>query len=121
MAIRDVVRFSLFFFYCIDLVCVCFLGLSGVDLLMSDLKALEAYATYYYHLSKMWSKPLPEAYDPQDVAQYFSLRPHVVGLRVLEVLVLPFEYKHELILFNLPIFHFRSQTIGLTCEILPAF
>lgn len=56
-----------------------------MDLLMYDLKALEAYATYFYYLSKIWSKPLPEAYDPQDVAHYFSVRPHVVGLRILEV------------------------------------
>ncbi|KAL2324793.1 hypothetical protein Fmac_023851 [Flemingia macrophylla] len=62
-------------------------GLSGVDLLMSDLKALEAYAAYFYCLSKVWSKPLPQAYDPQDVAHYFTVRPHVVGLRVLEVLL----------------------------------
>ncbi|KAK7379773.1 hypothetical protein VNO78_34292 [Psophocarpus tetragonolobus] len=61
-------------------------GLTGVDLLMSDLKALEAYASYFYYLSKLWSNPLPEAYDPQEVAQYFSLRPHLVGFRVLEVL-----------------------------------
>ncbi|XP_027367938.1 uncharacterized protein LOC113873812 [Abrus precatorius] len=61
-------------------------GLTGVDLLMSDLKALEAYAAYFYYMSKIWSKPLPEAYDPQDVAQYFSARPHVVALRILEVL-----------------------------------
>lgn len=60
-------------------------GLSGVDLLMYDLKALEAYASYFYHLSKIWSKPLPEAYDPQDVAHYFSARPHVVALRIIEV------------------------------------
>ncbi|AES62191.1 putative cadmium-transporting ATPase [Medicago truncatula] len=60
-------------------------GLSGVDLLMYDLKALEAYASYFYHLSKIWSKPLPETYDPQDVAHYFSARPHVVALRMLEV------------------------------------
>ncbi|MED6115591.1 hypothetical protein PIB30_092070 [Stylosanthes scabra] len=60
-------------------------GLTGVDLLMADLKALEAYAGYFYYLSKMWSKPLPEVYDPQEVAHYFSARPHVVGLRVLEV------------------------------------
>ncbi|KAE9611418.1 hypothetical protein Lal_00011666 [Lupinus albus] len=60
-------------------------GLTGVDLLMSDLKALEAYASYFYYLSKIWSKPLPEVYDPQDVAHYFNARPHVVGLRILEV------------------------------------
>ncbi|CAL0316096.1 unnamed protein product [Lupinus luteus] len=60
-------------------------GLTGVDLLMSDLKALEAYASYFYYLSKIWSKPLPEVYDPQDVAHYFNVRPHVVGLRILEV------------------------------------
>ncbi|XP_061347044.1 uncharacterized protein LOC133292630 isoform X2 [Gastrolobium bilobum] len=52
---------------------------------MSDLKALEAYAGYFYYLSKMWSKPLPEVYDPQDVAHYFSVRPHLVALRILEV------------------------------------
>ncbi|CAI8604195.1 unnamed protein product [Vicia faba] len=60
-------------------------GLSGVDLLMSDLKALEAYARYFYHSSKIWSKPLPETYDPQHVANYFNARPHVVALRMLEV------------------------------------
>lgn len=59
--------------------------LSGVDLLMADLKALEAYASYFYYLSKIWSKPLPEVYDPQDVATYFSCRPHVVALRLLEI------------------------------------
>jgi len=64
----------------------CVAGLTGVDLLMYDLKALEAYASYFYYLSKVWSKPLPEVYDPQDVAQYFSVRPHVVTFRVLEVL-----------------------------------
>lgn len=61
-------------------------GLTAVDLLMYDLKALEAYASYFYYLSKVWSKPLPEVYDPEDVAQYFSVRPHVVTFRVLEVL-----------------------------------
>ncbi|XP_043814424.1 uncharacterized protein sll0005 isoform X6 [Manihot esculenta] len=60
-------------------------GLSGVDLFMADLKALEAYASYFYHASKIWSKPLPEVYDPQDIADYFSCRPHVVALRLLEV------------------------------------
>lgn len=61
--------------------------LSGVDLFMADLKALEAYAVYYYSLSKVWTKPLPEVYDPQSVAEYFRCRPHIVGLRLLEVLV----------------------------------
>lgn len=60
--------------------------LSGVDLFMADLKALEAYAVYYYSLSKIWTKPLPEVYDPQGVAEYFGCRPHIVGLRLLEVL-----------------------------------
>ncbi|XP_038893449.1 uncharacterized protein sll0005 [Benincasa hispida] len=59
--------------------------LSGVDLVMADLKALEAYAVYYYSLSKIWTKPLPEVYDPQSVAEYFGCRPHIVGLRLLEV------------------------------------
>lgn len=58
---------------------------SGVDLLMADLQALEAYALYFYYLSKTWSKPLPEVYDPHSVADYFSCRPHVVTLRLLEV------------------------------------
>lgn len=60
-------------------------GLSGVDLLMADLKALEAYARYFYYLSKVWSKPLPETYNAQDVADYFNCRPHVVVFRLLEV------------------------------------
>lgn len=59
--------------------------LSGVDLLVADLKALETYALYFYYLSKIWSKPLPEVYDPESVAEYFSCRPHVVALRLLEV------------------------------------
>ncbi|KAJ8765850.1 hypothetical protein K2173_020366 [Erythroxylum novogranatense] len=59
--------------------------LSSVDLLMADLKALQAYATYFYYISKLWSKPLPEAYDPQDVADYFNCRPHIVAFRFIEV------------------------------------
>ncbi|XP_030488656.2 uncharacterized protein LOC115705459 [Cannabis sativa] len=59
--------------------------LSGVDLLMADLKALETYATYFNILSKTWSKPLPEVYDPQQVADYFNCRPHVVAFRLAEV------------------------------------
>lgn len=59
--------------------------LSGVDLFMADIKALEAYAVYYYSLSKVWTKPLPEVYDPQSIAEYFGCRPHIVGLRLLEV------------------------------------
>ncbi|CAL0300629.1 unnamed protein product [Lupinus luteus] len=60
-------------------------GLTGVDLLISDLKALEAYASYFYYFSKIWSMPLPQVYDPQHVAHYFSARPHLVALRILEV------------------------------------
>ncbi|XVE68934.1 hypothetical protein DITRI_Ditri09bG0109700 [Diplodiscus trichospermus] len=53
--------------------------------MMADLKALEAYASYFYYQSKKWSKPLPEAYNAEEVADYFSLRPHVVAFRLLEV------------------------------------
>lgn len=67
--------------------------LSGVDLFMADLKALEAYAVYYYSLSKIWTKPLPEVYDPHSVAEYFGCRPHIVGLRLLEVLVQCYIYR----------------------------
>ncbi|XWS07937.1 hypothetical protein CRYUN_Cryun41cG0034100 [Craigia yunnanensis] len=59
--------------------------LSGLDLMMADLKALEAYVTYFYYQSKKWSKPLPEAYDAEEVADYFSRRPHVVAFRLLVV------------------------------------
>lgn len=52
---------------------------------MADLKALEAYATYFYHLSKVWSKPLPEVYDPESISDYFNCRPHVVAFRLVEV------------------------------------
>ncbi|CAH8265269.1 unnamed protein product [Arabidopsis lyrata] len=52
---------------------------------MADVKALEAYAAYFYCLSKMWSRPLPEVYDSQAVADYFNCRPHVVAFRLLEV------------------------------------
>lgn len=60
--------------------------LSGIDLFLADLKALDVYASYLYYLAKMWTKPLPEIYDPQNVTDYFSLRPHVVTLRLLEVI-----------------------------------
>ncbi|TXG49556.1 hypothetical protein EZV62_025431 [Acer yangbiense] len=60
-------------------------GFTGVDLFMADLKALEAYAGYFYYRSKIWSKPLPEVYNPEDIADYFSCRPHIVALRLLEV------------------------------------
>ncbi|KAL0452178.1 UNVERIFIED_CONTAM: hypothetical protein Slati_1195900 [Sesamum latifolium] len=59
--------------------------LSGVDLFLADLKALEVYVGYYYYLAKMWTKPLPEFYDAQEVTDYFTMRPHVVALRLLEV------------------------------------
>ncbi|GAA0150599.1 hypothetical protein LIER_09510 [Lithospermum erythrorhizon] len=59
--------------------------LSGMDMFMADLKALEVYGNYFYCLSKMWTKPLPETYNPEEVAMYFSLRPHLVTLRLLEV------------------------------------
>ncbi|XP_021832770.1 uncharacterized protein LOC110772624 [Prunus avium] len=59
--------------------------LSGVDLFMADLKAFEAYALYFYYLSKVWSKPLPEVYDPESIGDYFSCRPHIVAFRLLEV------------------------------------
>ncbi|XP_051121560.1 uncharacterized protein LOC127244976 [Andrographis paniculata] len=59
--------------------------LSGVDLFLADLKALEVYFGYYYYLSKMWTKPLPETYDAEKVTEYFTLRPQVVAFRLLEV------------------------------------
>ncbi|CAN1237894.1 Uncharacterized protein sll0005 [Linum grandiflorum] len=59
--------------------------LSGVDLLMADLQALQIYASYFGYLSKTWSKPLPEVYDPEAVSDYFNCRPHVVAFRLIEV------------------------------------
>ncbi|KAF5790194.1 putative ABC-type Cd(2+) transporter [Helianthus annuus] len=59
--------------------------LSGTDLIMADLKALEACVLYYYHLSKMWTKPLPEVYNAQEADIYFKCRPHIVALRLIEV------------------------------------
>lgn len=61
-------------------------GLTGVDLFMADLEAFKAYGAYFYCLSKTWSKPLPEVYDAQKVADYFNCRPHVVAFRLVEVL-----------------------------------
>lgn len=61
-------------------------ALSGVDLLMADLEALKLYASYFHQLSKVWSTPLPEYYDPEKVAAYFNCRPHVLAVRVIEVL-----------------------------------
>lgn len=61
--------------------------LSGIDLFVADLKALETYLNYFYCISKRWTKPLPETYDPEQMSEYFNLRPHVVALRLLEVFV----------------------------------
>lgn len=63
----------------------CYPELSGLDLVMADLRALEAYMAYFYCLSRVWSRPLPEVYNAEDVNYYFSCRPHVVALRLLEV------------------------------------
>lgn len=60
-------------------------GLSGVDLLMSDLEALKSYVNYLRHASQIWFMPLPESYDPQKVADYFSCRPHILAFRFSEV------------------------------------
>lgn len=53
---------------------------------MADLEALKVYVDYLRHVSQAWSMPLPEVYDPQRVALYFSCRPHVLVFRMLEVL-----------------------------------
>ncbi|KAL5710076.1 hypothetical protein ACHQM5_020683 [Ranunculus cassubicifolius] len=60
-------------------------GLTGVDLVMADIEALKAYGSYLQYLSRMWSRPLPGVYEPQEIEDYFSCRPHVVTLRFLEV------------------------------------
>lgn len=60
--------------------------LSGMELFVADIEALEAYLNYFYCISKRWTKPLPETYDPEQVSEYFNLRPHVVALRLLEVI-----------------------------------
>ena len=52
---------------------------------MADLDALQTDGAYFYYLSKTWSKPLPEAYDAEKVADYFNCRPHVVAFRLVEV------------------------------------
>ncbi|KAG6416155.1 hypothetical protein SASPL_123579 [Salvia splendens] len=65
----------------------CYTELTGADLFMADIMALEVYCWYMYSLSKMWTKPLPETYDAEAVTEYFTLRPHVVILRLLEVLL----------------------------------
>lgn len=57
-----------------------------IDLLMADLEALKVYANYLRHVSQVLSMPLPEVYDQQRVAIYFSCRPHVLMFRMLEVL-----------------------------------
>lgn len=60
-------------------------ALSGMDLLIADIQALEAYGNIFFCMLKIWSKPLPEVYDGQEIADYFNCRPHVVALRFLEV------------------------------------
>ncbi|KAJ4955117.1 hypothetical protein NE237_011900 [Protea cynaroides] len=53
-------------------------------LFLADLQALEAYVSYFYHLSKIWSRPLPEVYNPEEIVEYFSCRPHLAALRLIE-------------------------------------
>ncbi|ERN15956.1 uncharacterized protein LOC18444254 [Amborella trichopoda] len=60
-------------------------GLTGLELLLADLKALGEYADYLRHASRIWHIPLPETYDPELVADYFSCRLHVLIFRVIEV------------------------------------
>ncbi|KAJ8432504.1 hypothetical protein Cgig2_001097 [Carnegiea gigantea] len=60
-------------------------ALSRVDLLLADLQALAAYGNYFYCMSKIWSRPLPESYDAQQIEDYFNCRPHVVAFRLLEL------------------------------------
>ncbi|KAK9698253.1 hypothetical protein RND81_08G091600 [Saponaria officinalis] len=60
-------------------------ALSGMDLLLADIEALSTYANYFYSMSKLWSRPLPEFYNAQEITDYFKCRPHIVALRMLEV------------------------------------
>ncbi|KAG6478783.1 hypothetical protein ZIOFF_062227 [Zingiber officinale] len=60
-------------------------GLSSLDLLMADLEALKVYANYFQDTFKIFVMPLPEVYDPEKVALYFSLRPHILAFRIVEV------------------------------------
>ncbi|XP_073012032.1 uncharacterized protein [Typha latifolia] len=60
-------------------------GLSCMDLMIADLEALKLYFGYFLQSYKNWFTPLPEQYDPQKVADYFSYRPHVLALRIIEV------------------------------------
>ncbi|XWS56451.1 hypothetical protein CRYUN_Cryun09bG0086500 [Craigia yunnanensis] len=58
---------------------------AGLDLMMADLKGLEACVSFFYYQSKKWSKPLLEAHDAEEIADYFSRWHHVVAFRLLEV------------------------------------
>ncbi|KMT17380.1 hypothetical protein BVRB_2g038350 [Beta vulgaris subsp. vulgaris] len=60
-------------------------ALSGMDLLTADLQALAVYGSYFYSMSKTWSRPLPEIYDAEVVSNYFNCRPHIIAFRLLEV------------------------------------
>ncbi|KAL9252489.1 hypothetical protein AKJ16_DCAP14447 [Drosera capensis] len=60
-------------------------ALSGLDLFVADLRAMETYANFFYCMSKMWSHPLPEFYNPDEIVGYFNCRPQVVALRLIEV------------------------------------
>lgn len=70
-----------------------FSGLSGTDLMMADLEALKLYINYLRHASQVWFMPLPEVYDHERVAYYFSCRPHVLVFRMVEVFeIIPLYY-----------------------------
>lgn len=56
-----------------------------MDLLTADLQALAVYGSYFYSMSKTWSRPLPEIYDAEVVSNYFNCRPHIIAFRLLEV------------------------------------
>ncbi|WOL12957.1 hypothetical protein Cni_G21726 [Canna indica] len=60
-------------------------GLSGLDLMKADFEALKVYANRFQDTYKFLFMPLPEVYDPEKVALYFSFRPHILAFRVTEV------------------------------------
>ncbi|KAJ3672129.1 hypothetical protein LUZ60_006850 [Juncus effusus] len=61
-------------------------GLSCAEIMMSDFEALKLYFNFFRNSFNNISAPIPEIYDPQKVAVYFTFRPHVLAFRIIEVL-----------------------------------
>eukprot|EP00252_Welwitschia_mirabilis_P018060 TRINITY_DN40238_c0_g1_i1.p1 TRINITY_DN40238_c0_g1~~TRINITY_DN40238_c0_g1_i1.p1 ORF type:complete len:798 (-),score=152.21 TRINITY_DN40238_c0_g1_i1:155-2548(-) len=59
--------------------------LSGIELLMADLRLIKYHANHIKSFFGFWNTTLPETYDPNKIANCFNQRPHLLVFRILEI------------------------------------